>query len=78
VTAGERRLVQDAHRLLYRAGLTTRRAVERIRVELPPSPLMTELLRFIDGSRRGICRGAGRDDAAADEAAAYDEREQVT
>jgi UDP-N-acetylglucosamine acyltransferase len=63
MAAGERRLVQDAYRLLYRSGLTPKRAVERIREELPASPPVVTLLDFIAGAtRHGICkalRGAG-------------------
>src|SRR5262245_11716392 len=51
----DRRLLQDAFRLLYRSGLATPRAVERIRQELPVTGPVAELLDFIAGSRRGIC-----------------------
>jgi len=51
----DRRLLQDAFRLLYRSGLATPRAVERIRQELPVTGPVAELLEFIAGSRRGIC-----------------------
>jgi len=59
MTPVDRRVLQDAYRLLYRSGLTPRRAVERIRAELPASPPLTRLLDFIAGARRGIC-GGGR------------------
>ena len=55
IGARERRLVQDAHRLLYRSGLPPRRAVERIRGELPATPPLERLIDFITASRRGIC-----------------------
>ena len=51
----DRRLLQDAYRILYRSGLSPRSAVERIREELPGSPVLARLLDFIAGSRRGIC-----------------------
>jgi UDP-N-acetylglucosamine acyltransferase len=54
----ERRLLQDAFRILYRSGLATPRAVERIRLELPVEGALAQLLEFIAGSRRGICGGA--------------------
>jgi UDP-N-acetylglucosamine acyltransferase len=54
----DRRLLQDAYRLLYRSGLSPRRAVERIRQELPAAACVTSLLDFIAGSRRGICSAA--------------------
>jgi UDP-N-acetylglucosamine acyltransferase len=57
--ADERRLVQDAYRLLYRSGLTPQRAVERIRAELPPTRTMLRLLAFLEASH-GICAGPRR------------------
>src|SRR2546422_828185 len=59
IAAADRRLLQDAYRLLYRSGLSPRRAGERIRQELPVAAPVLGLLDFIDGSRRGIC-GAAR------------------
>jgi UDP-N-acetylglucosamine acyltransferase len=58
MAAADRRVLQDAYRVLYRSGLTPRRAVERMREELPAcAPLLT-LLEFIDGAtRHGICKG---------------------
>ncbi len=58
--AGERRLIRDAHRLLYRSGLTPRSAVERIRAELPASGPVDRLVDFIVTTKRGICRALGR------------------
>lgn len=56
--APERRILQDAFRLLYRSGLTPQRAVERIREELSPCAPLTTLLDFIAGAtRHGICKG---------------------
>ena len=62
----DRRLLQDAFRLLYRSGLATPRAVERIREELPVSGPVAELLEFIAGSRRGICGPAQPGTSAVD------------
>jgi len=64
----DRRLLQDAHRILYRSGLSPQRAVERIREELPQSPPVLTLLDFIAGAtRHGICRGPGTSlESAAD------------
>ena len=50
-----RRTVQDAHRLLYREGLTPKVALDRIRREIPPSPHVAMLIEFIEAARRGIC-----------------------
>ena len=58
--AAERRALQDAYRLLYRAGLSPRRAVERIRRELAAVGPVARLLAFVEASRRGICRPPGR------------------
>ena len=56
----ERRALQDAHRLLFRSGLGTKRAVERVREEVPAVPAVTTLLEFIrTATRHGIC-GAPR------------------
>ncbi|HYS16366.1 MAG TPA: acyl-ACP--UDP-N-acetylglucosamine O-acyltransferase [Candidatus Binatia bacterium] len=60
MTAADRRLLQDAYRLLYRSGLTPQRALERIRQELPAAAPVIRLLDFIAGSRRGICGPAQR------------------
>jgi len=62
----DRRLLQDAFRLLYRSGLGTPRAVERIRAELPVEGPVAHLLEFIAGSRRGICSAAQPGAAPAD------------
>jgi len=55
MNAADRRLLQDAYRLLYRSGLAPQRAVERIRQELPATGPVVQLLDFIVASRRGIC-----------------------
>jgi UDP-N-acetylglucosamine acyltransferase len=63
MTPADRRLVQEAYRLLYRRGLAPARAVDAIRSTLPATPALTHLVEFIAASRRGICgparRGAG-------------------
>ncbi len=55
VTAADRRIVQEAHRILYRSGLTPRRALERIQQELDRTPLIETLVEFLVSARRGIC-----------------------
>lgn len=62
-----RRLLQEAFRILYRSGLSPRRAADRIRETLPSAAPITVLLDFIAASRRGIC--AGGDAAIAQEPA---------
>jgi UDP-N-acetylglucosamine acyltransferase len=64
MSPAHRRLLQEAHRLLYRSGLGPRRAVERIRAELPPEPPIRALLDFIAAARRGICGPPARTDGA--------------
>jgi UDP-N-acetylglucosamine acyltransferase len=48
--------LQTALRLLTRAGLNTRQAVERIRAEVPPCAELDELLEFIASSTRGFIK----------------------
>jgi UDP-N-acetylglucosamine acyltransferase len=72
----DRRLLQDAFRLLYRSGLATPRAVERIRQELPITGPVAELLDFIAGSRRGIV-GPAQPGTSAVDAAPSPESEPV-
>jgi UDP-N-acetylglucosamine acyltransferase len=60
----DRRALQDAYRILYRDGISPRRAMERIREELPATPAILALLDFIGGARRGICGPPGHDDEA--------------
>lgn len=55
VAAGDRRIVQEAHRILYRSGLAPRRALERIQQEVERTPLIEILIDFLVSARRGIC-----------------------
>jgi len=55
----DRRAIRDAHRLLYREGLSPKAALDRIRGEIPPTPHVTLLVEFVETARRGIC-GAPR------------------
>lgn len=52
------RELKQAFRILYRSGLNTGQAVERIRAELECLPETIALLVFIRHSRRGLCSGA--------------------
>lgn len=70
VAADDRRQVQAAFRILYRSGLTPRGALQRIRAEVPPSPLVRHLVEFVESSKRGIvgpCRPAAGDLVAEEE-----------
>ena len=65
----ERRVLQDAYRLLFRSGLTPQRALERMREELPACPPLLTLLDFIAGAKRhGICKGPHAARESADDA----------
>jgi UDP-N-acetylglucosamine acyltransferase len=79
IALADRRAVQDAHRLLYRSGLAPRRALERMRSELPPNPLVEALMQFVASSKRGVCGPSGGWAAGGrpDEAAAESESEGV-
>jgi UDP-N-acetylglucosamine acyltransferase len=50
------KLIKEAFRLIYRAKLNTRQAIEAIRKELPETAEIRELLTFIEASDRGITR----------------------
>ena len=77
VSPADRRLLQDAHRLLYRSGLSPARALERMRVELPRRPLVDLLVEFVGASRRGVCAPHGGWRGAVGEAALEGEGQQV-
>ncbi len=54
----ERRALQDAYKLLYRSGLGPKRALDRVRDEVPACPAVTTLLEFVaTATRHGICGG---------------------
>jgi UDP-N-acetylglucosamine acyltransferase len=65
VRPAERRAIRDAHRLLYRSGLTPPAALERMRRELEPTRHVKELIAFVESARRGIVGPPGG--AAADD-----------
>ncbi|MBC7185472.1 MAG: acyl-ACP--UDP-N-acetylglucosamine O-acyltransferase [Calditrichaeota bacterium] len=47
-------LLKRAYRLLYRSNLNVSQALARIREELPQTEEVQHIVRFIEGSRRGI------------------------
>jgi UDP-N-acetylglucosamine acyltransferase len=51
--------IKDAFRLIYRAKLNTRQAIEAIRNEISPREEITQLIEFIEKSERGIIRRSG-------------------
>ena len=52
------KLIKEAFRLIYRAKLNTAQAIAAIRKELPENEEITEIVRFIETSERGIIRRA--------------------
>lgn len=48
--------IKKAYKMLFRSGLTTDQALERIRTEVRETVEIQEFLRFIEGSKRGIAR----------------------
>ena len=56
--------LRAAYRELFSKGAPLRIAVERVRVGDGDAPEIAELLGFLSGSSRGICRAAGQDPAA--------------
>lgn len=49
-------LLKRAFRILYRDGLSTRQALDRLRAELTPVPEIRSLVEFIEKSERGIIK----------------------
>jgi len=48
--------LKRAYKILFRLGLTISHAIERVQKEIPPSPEIAHLIKFIQSSERGICR----------------------
>jgi UDP-N-acetylglucosamine acyltransferase len=48
--------IKKAYKMLFRSGLTTEQALERIKSEIRQTPQIQEFMRFIEGSKRGIAR----------------------
>jgi UDP-N-acetylglucosamine acyltransferase len=62
VGPADRRVIQDAYRILYRSGLAPRRALERLRGELPAVPPVQTLIDFLATAKRGIVGAAGAEE----------------
>src|SRR6267142_475350 len=50
------KLIKEAFRLIYRSKYNTRQALEAMQKELPQTEEITEIIRFIEQSQRGIVR----------------------
>ena len=56
VAPDARTTLKQAYRLLYRSGLSTRQALDRIGATLDPCPELAHLVAFIQQSKRGITK----------------------
>ena len=48
--------LKQAYRILFRSHLPLRKAMEKVRQEVPDLPEIRHLLEFLQNSKRGICR----------------------
>ena len=58
INTEERAEVKEAYKLLYRLGLNTSQALEKIKTDLKSGPVK-HIVKFIETSKRGIIDGAG-------------------
>jgi UDP-N-acetylglucosamine acyltransferase len=56
VSAEAQTALKQAHKILFREGLTTSNALARIEQELPPLPEIQYLVQFVRASERGITK----------------------
>ena len=56
--------IQKAHRILFRSRLSRKHALEKVKAEIPGCPEVEHLVKFIESSERGVCRGAMREHEA--------------
>lgn len=48
--------LKKAYRIIFQSGLRVRDAVKKVKEEIPHSPEVEHLTRFVENSKRGICR----------------------
>lgn len=60
IDAASRRRVQDAFRILYRSGQAPGAAIKQLRAEMGEHPLVARLVEFVETSKLGVVRAAGR------------------
>ncbi len=60
IGAEERLQLRAAYQVLFRSGTTLARALERARTEFADSPLVRELVEFVEAAQRGVCVDPGR------------------
>ena len=51
---GTIRELKRAYRLLFRSEMNVTQAIERAQTELEPLPEVQEMIRFVEGSERGV------------------------
>lgn len=50
--------IQEVYRIIYLSGLNNASALDKIKLELNPSPERDHIIRFIENSSRGMIRGS--------------------
>jgi UDP-N-acetylglucosamine acyltransferase len=55
-TEEAQRQIKEAYRIIYRSALNLQQAIDQIRANLPESPELTQILKFITQSPRGILK----------------------
>jgi len=56
VAAETQAVIKKVFRILYRDGLSTRQALEKIRAEIELTPEVDSIVKFIESSERGILK----------------------
>ena len=56
VSEEARTALRQAHKILFREGLTVSNALEKIETELPQLPEVAHLVEFVRSSERGVTR----------------------
>jgi UDP-N-acetylglucosamine acyltransferase len=56
VSEAAQNALKQAHKMLFRDGLTVSNALAKIEAELPASPELSHLINFARTSQRGLCR----------------------
>lgn len=56
VSKEEKTHLKKAFKIIFKSGLSLKKAIARLETEFPPSPTLSVLLEFIQNSERGICR----------------------
>lgn len=58
MSAADRMEIQRAFKVLYRSGLNRGQALERLQAGGEPGEALAHLIRFVQSSERGVCRGS--------------------